>query len=111
MAYDSGSVNYGNGLPLAGDIKTLTVTAAADTYYVGMPVTYDSVTNDNWEYSATAIQGICVEDKVLAAEGSLLIAVTGTEWLESGLVDDSNAALTITDDARAAALLNGIILR
>ena len=105
------STSYENGLPLAGKLVSISVTAAADTYYVGMPMTYDATTNDNWGYSATSIQGICIEDKVLSAEGSLLCAVTGTEFLESGLVDDSNAALTITDDARAAALLNGIVLR
>ncbi len=101
---------YNGTYPIAGTIKTKKLTAAADTYYIGMPVAYND-TNDNYEYSASAIQGIVWEDKTLSSEGLLLVAVSGSEILESALVDDSDAALTVTDDLRNSALTNGIILR
>lgn len=110
MAYYSGSVDYEEGFPLGGNLVSQSKTAAADTYYIGMPLAYND-TNDNYEYSATAPEIISMEAKTLSAEGSLLCAVSGTEWLQSGIVDDSGAALTLTDDFIHTALTNGLVLR
>jgi len=110
MAYESGSVTYKNGLPLAGKLVSMELTAAADEYYVGMPLTFNG-TNSNYEYSATGIQAVCLEEKELSAEGSLLCGIMGTEFQESALVDGDNASLSLTDAARNAAMLNGVILR
>ena len=101
---------YNGTYPVGGDIKTIPLTAVADSYYVGMPVAYND-TSDAYEYNASAPEAIVWEEKTLSAEGQLLCVVTGSEVLKSGLVNDSNAALTLTDDAVRAAMLNGIILR
>ena len=94
----------------AGDVKSLRLTAAADTYYKGMPLAWDSGTS-TWKYNATAPEVIAWEDVTLSSSGELLCLVSGSEFLEADIVDDTNATLTITDAIRASFLQNGIILR
>lgn len=101
---------YKEGLPSAGTIKSINLLCAADTYYVGMPLTYNG-TNDNHEYSATDFRAIVYEEVTLASEGNVLCLVTGSEFPEDKVVDDANATLTVTKDARQSALQNGLILR
>lgn len=101
---------YNTTKPIAGNIVTKKVTAAADQYHVGMPLSYVTA-NDNYAYNATTIEAVVWEDKTLAAPGSLLVAITGSEILKSGIVDNANAALAVTPDAEHQAMLNGIVLR
>jgi hypothetical protein len=99
--------DYNSSLPVAGKLETLKLTAAADDYYVGMPLAWDAA-NLNYAYNATAPEVIVYEEKSLAATGSLLCAVAGSDFPEGSIVDDSNAALTVTDAIRASLLKNGI---
>jgi hypothetical protein len=94
--------------PIAGRAVAIKLLCDADTYYTGMPVTYSSGT---YAYSATVIQGIVWEDKVLAAEGYVLCLVSGSEFPEDKIVDSANATLTVTAAMKNAAMLLGIILR
>jgi len=93
--------------PIAGKANSILLTCDADTYYIGMPLTFSST----YGYSITAIQAIVWEDKVLAAEGKLLCLVMGSEFPEASLVSDANVTITISETVKNAALLNGIILR
>ncbi len=97
---------------IAGDIKTQVVKFAADTYYRGMPVKYDS-DNDRYEYDATAadLAGIFLEgEREIAANGWGTI-ITGGEIYQGGIVDDSNDALTIDEDFIAAVAPRGFYIR
>ncbi len=101
------TVTYTDGLPIAGNLVAIELTCDADTYYVGMPLTFSST----YAYSATAIMAIAYEDKVLAAEGKILCLVSGSEFPEDMLVDGSNDTITISETVKNAALLNGLVLR
>jgi hypothetical protein len=101
---------YNTSKAVAGGYKEKDLTCKADTYFVGMPLAYNA-SNHNYEYNATAPEVISNVAEVLASEGAHNCMVSGTEFLASAIVNDSGAALTITDDIRASFLKNGIILR
>lgn len=101
---------YNEGLATAGTVKRVKLLCDADTYYEGMPLTYDTGT-DTYEYSASVVQAIVAEDLVLAAEGYVLCNVTGSEFPSDKLVTDANVALTATQDIINSAMSYGIILR
>jgi len=111
MAYTSFRV----ALPFAGEAITQRLPVAADTYYIGMPVKYND-TNDNYEYTATDPEAFIVDDQfyggvAASANDEVLLAVSGSDILGSLVVNDSGAALTITDDIRQCALTHGIRIR
>jgi len=64
-----------------------------------------------YEYNITEPEVIAWEDKVVSGASTLVCAVTGSEILESGLVDDTNTLLTMTEYIRVSMRDNGIILR
>lgn len=108
--------DYNTSLPVAGDLKVVQLqSTAADDYYIGMTVAIAAATG-KIGYSALGgaspvVDGIVVEEKSVAIDGYVAVAVTGTEWLASGIVDDSNAAVTPNAIDKGAAIAGGIILR
>jgi len=96
--------------PLAGNLVTKKLLCQIDTYYVGMPLDYDT-SPDDYKYSATVIKAIAYENITLAAQGYVLCLVSGSEFPSADIVDDSDDALTVTADMEESARSNGIILR
>lgn len=98
---------------VAGKVITDEVKVAADTYYRGMPLTYDSG-DDRYSYSATAgeINAIWLEDtRVVAANDSRGSVIIGGEVNGNGMVDGSGSALTITDAMISMSALEGIYIK
>lgn len=87
---------------------SITVGSAAFTASSIFTITVDA---GSYAYSADKIEVIALQNKVLASEGSLLVGISGLEFLEAKLVNGSNATLAIDVAIRADALSNGIILR
>lgn len=113
------TITYNTENLIAGDLKTDQVPLAADTYYRGMPLTYNSG-NNNYEYDATPAVTDTVAvylgsgigaSRVLSQPGYDTVAITGSELLESGLVTDTNTAFTVTEDLRAIFAKSGIIIK
>ncbi len=108
--------DYNTSLPIAGDLKVVQLqSTAADTYYVGMTIAIAAATG-KIAYSALGgaspvVDGIVVEEKTVAIDGYIAVAVTGTEWLSSGIVDNDNKAVVPNAIDKAAAIAGGIILR
>ena len=97
---------------VAGEIRTQQVKMAADTYYKGMPLEYDSG-NDRYQYLASGtMAGFFLEDesRAVAANGWASIIVGG-EVSENGIVTDANAAYTMTEDLRAAWAAEGFYVK
>lgn len=107
------STAYNTEKLIAGKIQTQQVKLAADTYYKGMPLAYNSST-DAYGYDATAatLAGIFMEDesRVLSSAGYGTVIVGG-EIYEGGLVNDSNAALTVDEDFIAAVAPRGFYIK
>lgn len=84
---------------------------AADTYYRGMPLAYDSGTG-NYDYDAANIEAVYLgpDARVMSSAGSATIVVFG-ELQAGGIVDDSGDALTITEAIKQTAYSNGIYLK
>lgn len=109
-------VSYFTENLIAGQIQTDQVPLAADTYYRGMPLTYNSTT-DVFEYNATGanLHAIYMGDpqatsRVLAAPGYDSV-IKGGEVFQDGFVNDLGAALTLDEDYIAAAALNGFYIK
>ena len=95
----------------AGDRKTMLLPCAADTLYPGMPLSYNG-TNKNYENDAASPQVIYWDkQQTITSETSCLCAVSGADVLDSALVDNTGAALTVTDDIRNSFLTHGIRMR
>lgn len=103
---------------IAGDIKTDQVYLKADTYYRGMILTYDAVT-DAYQYDAAPAQtdtiaiylgGGIGTSRVLSAAGYDSVIIGG-EVMEGGIVTDANAAFTVTEDIRAICAQAGIYIK
>jgi len=101
---------------ICGNIITDQVPLKADTYYRGMPLTYDSDTN-LYGYSATGsvifavyLGGAQETSRVLSTSGYGSVIKSG-ELYEEGFVNDSNVALTIDEDFKAAAGVRGFHIR
>ena len=107
------STAYNTEKLIAGNVQTQQVKLAADTYYKGMPLAYNSST-DSYGYSATAatLAAIYMEDesRVLSVAGYGTV-IMGGEIYEGGLVDDSNVALTIDKDFIAAVAPRGFYIK
>ena len=108
----SESVEYNSETLIGGEIKTQQVKFAADTYYNGMPLEYDA-TNDRYLTLTTGdIAGIFLEkrERTLSNNeyGSIII---GGEIMGSGLVTDTNTALTVTDDMIADWAARGFYIK
>ena len=112
------SVDYITEKLIAGEIITDQVALAADTYYKGMILTYDSG-NDRYQYDATpaATDTVAIylgdgsgEGRVLAAPGYDSVIIAG-EVFEGGIVTDANAVFTVTEDIRAACNAVGIYIK
>ena len=107
------TVTYKTDDLIGGEIRTDQGNLNADTYYRGMPLTYDAA-NDYYKYSAVGseIGAIFMEDETrtlsTAGRGSIIV---GGEIQEGGIVDDSGTALSIDDDYIAAAQLNGFYIK
>lgn len=100
----SETVNYGDGRQLqAGWVTTDQVPLAGpDTYYPGMELEYDA-TNDEYIALVTDANVAAIyngEEQTLTADGFGDCIMAG-EINESGLVDASNVAKTLTEDQRA----------
>ena len=97
------TTTYEDGKKLqAGWITTDQLPLAADTYYDGMLLEYDA-TNDRYFALATDANMAAIYnggEKTLSSAGYGDCIMAG-EINETGLVDDSNAALTLTEDQRA----------
>ena len=98
---------------IGGKIQTDQVKVAADTYYRGMPLKYNSGT-DRYQYDATAgdINAIWLEEERIVASNDLRGSViVGGSVNEAGLVDNANAALTVTDAMISLAAEDGIYIK
>jgi len=98
---------------VAGPVITDQVKVAADTYYRGMPLKYNSGT-DRYEYSATAgeTNAIWLEaTRIVAANDSRGSVIIGGEVNGNGMVDSAGAALTITDAMISLAAIEGIYIK
>lgn len=107
---------YRKGYPIAGDIRTKKLKVEAGKYHLGMPIGWNTTgtganTVQKYNYDKDAPEVIAWETKTLATDGELLVAVTGSEILLSGIKSNRGAALTLTDAAVRTAMQNGIILR
>jgi hypothetical protein len=107
------SVTYNTESLIAGPVETRQVKLAADTYYKGMPLAYTAGT-DSYGYDATAstLAAIYMEDesRVLSSAGYGTVIVGGDIY-QGGLVDDSNAALTVDEDFIAAVGPRGFFIK
>jgi hypothetical protein len=97
---------------IAGPVITDEGKMAADTYYRGMTLTYNTSTG-YYTYNATAGSINAVYNGPTLAldaadRGSIII---GGEVHKAGLVNDSGAALTVTDDIIAQAALDGLYIK
>jgi hypothetical protein len=95
---------------IAGQVITRDDAAlAADTYYTGMPL---KATAAVYGYDAADPEAIYMgpDARVLGAPGVGSIIVWG-EVLAGGIVDDSGAALSVTDAVIVAAKANGIFIK
>ena len=96
---------YEEGRKLAaGWISTDQAPLVADTYYQGMLLEYDDVTNDAYQaLSAGTLAGIYNgpdgDTVTTGAERNIIVA---GEISASGLVDATGASLTLTEDQKAA---------
>jgi hypothetical protein len=68
-------------------------------------------TTGYYEYNITEPEVVAWQSKVVSGASTLLCAVSGSEILESGLVDDTNVALTVSEFQRVSFRDNGIITR
>lgn len=88
-------MDLGTGKKVAGERpKFREIPLAADTYYAGMRLEYND-TNDNYELLAAGTLAAIYhgqDGRVLAAPG-FDNAIVGGDIVESGLVDDTGAAL------------------
>jgi len=109
------SVTYKTDNLIAGKIQTQQVKFAADTYFRGMPLEYDT-DNDRYKYLDTGdVNGIYL-GPIDADDGTAKTAnqydsiISGGEIYEGGIVDDSGDALTITEDIIAAWAVRGFYI-
>jgi len=100
---------YENDPLIAGFVVTRDdVPLAADTYYRGMPLALSTgVYGYNAANPEVIYNGI---ERTLGSQGIGSVIVHG-EVLAGGLVDDSNAALSVTDAVIQAAQANGIFIK
>jgi len=97
---------------IAGPVITDEGKMAADTYYRGMTLTYNTSTK-RYTYNVTAGSVNAVYNGPTLAldaddRGSVII---GGEVHKAGLVNDSNAALTVDDETIARAALVGLYIK
>lgn len=97
---------------VAGEVVTQQVKFAADTYYKGMPLEFDSG-NNRYQYLASGtLAGFFLEDESRAIEangwGSI---ISGGEVYEGGIVTDANVAYTITEILIAAWAVLGFYVK
>ena len=96
--------NYGGSRELiAGNVSTRQLPLAADTYYIGMRLEYNATTDVYEALSAGTLAAIYngTDGRVLASSGQDNCFVSG-EISETGIVDDSGAPVTLTEDEIAA---------
>jgi hypothetical protein len=105
-------VTYNTENLIAGAIQTQQVKFAADTYYRGMPLEYDAG-NDRWKYytADAKFAAVFLGEEVTLTDNEYDAIIIGGAVSEVGLVDNSNAALTVTEDMIAAAAANGIYIK
>jgi hypothetical protein len=102
---------------IAGSIQSQQVKFAEDTYWRGMPLEYDAA-NDRYCYYGTdtnILHGFFLEDDggvgVAKADNEWGSIIRGGEIHESGIVDDSGNAMTITEDMIAGAAILGFYIK
>ena len=98
------TVTYEDGNNLAaGWITTDQVPLVADTYYTGMLLEYDDTTNDSYQALASGTLAAIYNgpERTLSTAGVGSVISAG-EINEEKLVDASGAAITLTEDQRAA---------
>lgn len=102
---------------VAGEIHTAQKTASAGTYHIGMLLGRVDATGVYGAYAsgdATGLQNIravVAQDRVLSAQGALVVYITGSELAGSGLVTTANTALTVTSTIIENAQDSGIIIK
>ena len=109
------AVTYNTENLIGGDIKTDQAPLAADTYYRGMPLKYTAA-SDYYEYDSTCTGGAFylgdgIASSRVISTTSYDTIIVGGEVMEGGIVNDSGAALTITQDMIAALALVGIYIK
>lgn len=96
---------------IAGDIKTQQVAFAADTYYRGMPLEYDSG-NDRYRYLASGtIAGFFLGEQTTLVNGDHDAIIVFGDIYEGGVVNDSGAAYTVTEDLIALWAQSGFYVK
>lgn len=104
---------YSDGTGVAaGQIITDQVALIADTYYPGMLLEYDATTADAYQaFSSGTYAGVYNgPERTLSSAGVGSVILWG-EVYEGSIVDASGAALTITNDIRAALAAAGIYVK
>jgi hypothetical protein len=111
------AVTYNTENLIAGQIQTDQVQVTADTYYRGMPLTYDASAH-YYKYSAAgaSLHAIYLGDglsasRIVGQTAYDTVIMPGSEVMEGGFVNDSGAALTLDNDYIAAASLNGFSIK
>jgi len=104
-------VTYKTESLIAGDIKTQQVAFAADTYYRGMPLEYDSG-NDRYQYLASGtIAGFFLGEQTTLTNGDRDSIIVGGDIYQGGVVNDSGAAYTVTEDLIALWAQSGFYVK
>ena len=111
------AVTYNTEKLIGGDIKTDQAPVKAGTYYRGMPLKY-TAGSDYFEYDSTVAStvafylgdSISVSRVIGGTSGYDTIIVAG-DIMEGGIVDSSNAAITITQDMISACAANGLYIK
>ncbi len=102
---------------VAGQIRSAYKTAAAATYHRGQVLGRTDTTSVYANYNGAGsgglenIRAICIEDKLLGAEGELAVYITGSEVLGSGLKDGNGDSLTVNSTIIESAQDSGIIVK
>ena len=110
------SVTYRTDTLIAGKVQTDQAKLAADTYYRGMPLEYDS-DNDRYKYLDTGdISAIYLgpddaDDGTAKTANQYDSLIVGGEIMEGGIVTDADEAYTITEDIIAAWNVRGFFIK
>jgi hypothetical protein len=96
---------------IAGKIQTQQVPLAADTYYRGMALEFNSGTGYYEVLSSGSISGIYLGEEATLTAGDFNSVIVGGEVYEGGIVNGSNVALTFTDTILAAWSVRGFYVK
>lgn len=102
---------------IGGEIKTDQIPLKAGTYYRGMPLKY-TAGSDYYEYDSTVALSSAIylgnsqgAAETIGTNGDHMSCIVGGEIQEGGIVNNSNVAITITEDMINALNVNGLYIK